>query len=177
MLLNRLPWRRWLGSWAIFALLFGFVPLLIGPVYYAIEKPSDFDPALKLLRADGLVWAVRVGSLSYSSPGIGVYSSSFGLNAGNPGFEQGRNGVWKGTLHGTYQATYLAWFRSAHHPDIFTVFRNVKPNGEASFGTLRNGSKPISDYLLYSVLLSAGAVVFFEIVGLLERWKKTRVMT
>jgi hypothetical protein len=39
--------------------------------------------------------------------GIGVQSSTFGLNAENPDFERGRTQVWDGRLERTYQATYL----------------------------------------------------------------------
>jgi len=171
---SRLPWRRWLGAWALSTLWLGLFPVLVVTAYYGFTKPSDFAPTLQLLRAGGLVWAVRVGSASCSNIGIGVQNSSFGVNAENPGFKEGRSGVWNGNLHGTYQATYLAWFRSAHWPAVFTLFRSVRTNGEISFGAWQNGSKPIANYLLYCVLFGVVAVVFFEVVRVLDKRKKAR---
>jgi hypothetical protein len=51
------------------------VPVLIAAGYYAIKNPDDFDPSLKPLRADSLMWSVRVESTSNSRRTIGVGSS------------------------------------------------------------------------------------------------------
>jgi hypothetical protein len=158
-----------LGAWVLFTFWLGLVPIFLGPVYYGFTKPSDFDTILQTLRRDGLVWAVRVGSASCSKLGIGVLSSTFGLNAENPDFERGRIQVWDGRLERTYQATYLAYFRGSRWTTVFTVSRSVGPNGEVSLGVWQNGSKPIVHYLLWSVLAGLFAVVFFEVVSLLRK--------
>lgn len=161
--------RRLLGAWALFTFWLGLVPILLGSVYYAFTKPSDFDTILQTLRRDGLVWAVRVGSASCSRRTLGVQSVTFGLNAENPDFKQSASEVWNGTLERTSQATYLASFRGSRWATVFTVYSSVGPNGEVSSGVWLNGSKPIAHYLLWSVLLGLFAVVFFEVVRLLRK--------
>jgi hypothetical protein len=140
---RQIPCRRWTGSWVAITLWVGLVPVLIAAGYYAIKNPDDFDPSLKPLRADSLMWSVRVGSTSNSRRTIGVGSTTFGVNAYNEDFDAGCSQVWNGALHATYQATYLAWFRGAHSPTVFTAFRNVKPNGETIYGVRQNGAAPL----------------------------------
>jgi hypothetical protein len=119
------------GLWVAITLWIGLVPILIAAGYYAVKNPDDFDPALKPLRADSLIWSVRVGSTSCSRRTIGVGSTTFGVNAYNEDFDAGCSQVWNDSLHATYQATYLAWFRGAHSPTVFTFLaasnRTVKP--------------------------------------------------
>jgi hypothetical protein len=169
---SRFLWGRWLSSWALLTFWLGLMPLLVVAAYYGMKKPSDFDPALRLLPADNLLWSARVGSESCSS-GVGIQSSSFGVNAENPAFQQARSEVWNGALSETHQATYLAWFRGSYWPAVFTVYRSVKPNGAISYGALRNGPKAIAKYLMYCGSLGAFAVMFFEIVGVLKRKGQT----
>jgi|SRR5271154_4136528 len=166
---NLLSPRRLLRAWVWFTCWLGLVPILIGPVYYGLTKPSDFDTTLQTLRRDGLVWAVRVGSASCSKLDIGMQSSTFGLNAENPDFERGKTQVWNGRLEQTYQATYLAYFRGSRWPAVFTVCRSTWPNGEISSGVWQNGPEPIAHYLLWSVLIGFFAVVFFEVVNRLRK--------
>ena len=168
------PWRRWVRAWAFLTFWLALLPGLVAATYYEFTKPSDFVPALQSLRADGLVWAVRVGSASCSRLGGGTQSTSFGVNAENPSFLQGRKSVWNRTLESTYEATYLAWFRGALSPTVFTLFRSVTPSGEISYGAWQNGSKPFAHYVLYCVLLGAVVVVFFEVVRALDKRKNPR---
>jgi hypothetical protein len=151
----RSPWRRWLLSWALLTFWIGLMPLLIAASYFGIKKSSDFDPALRLLRGDDLLWSAQVGSESRSSS-VGIQSSRFGVNAENPALQQARSEVWNGTLRETRQATYLGWFRHTYWPSVFTVYRSVTPNSGISYGAFRNGSKPIAAYLFYCILLGAG---------------------
>jgi hypothetical protein len=169
---KQIPWARWTGSWVIITLWVGLVPLLITAGYYAIKNPEDFDPALRPLRADSLIWSVRIGSTSYSRRAIGVGSSTFGVNAYNADFEVGQSQVWNGALQATYQATYLAWFRGAHSPTVLTVSRNVKPNGETVYGVRQNGSRPIINYLWSCALVGVVGVLFFEVLPVVKKkWK------
>ena len=160
--------RRLLGAWALFTFWLGIAPILIAPTYYAVAKPSDFDAILQSLRRDGLVWAVRVGSASCSSRGVGVQSTNFGLNADNPDFKRGAGDVWNGTLERVYQATYVGYFAGRGFA-VFSVCRALGPNGEVSSGVWQNGSKPIAHYFLWSVLVGFLAVVFFEVVRVLKK--------
>jgi len=176
---GRLSWRRWLLSWALLTFWLGLLVPLVAATYYGIKKPSDFDPALRSLRTGNVVWAVRVGSASCSND-MGVQtSSSFGVNAENPGFQQDRNRVWSGDLHESHLATYLAWVRGAHWPVVFTLCRSVKPNGEISeisYGAWQNGSKPIARYLSYCVSAGLAAMVFLEVARVLQNRKKSRCL-
>lgn len=161
--------RRFFGAWALFTFWLGLVPIVIAPAYYGFTKPSDFDPILQSLRREGLVWAVRVGSASCSSRRVGVQTTTFGLNAENHDFKRSAGEVWNGTLERAYQATYVAHFVGSRGATVFTVYRSVGPNGEVSSGAWQNGSKPIADYLLWSVLLGFIAVMFFEVVRLFRK--------
>jgi hypothetical protein len=172
---NQVPWARWAGAWIGITFWLGFAPVLIAAGYYAIKNPSDFDPALKLIRANDLVWTVRIGSTSYSRRAIGVGSLMFGVNAYNPDYSAGQSQVWNGALYGAYQATYLAWFRGAHSPTVFTVSRNVKPDGEALYGVWRNGSRPIIEYLWFCVLGGVVGVLLFEVLQIVKKRWKARV--
>jgi hypothetical protein len=169
---TQIPWGRWTGSWVAITLWVGLVPVLIAAGYYAIKNPDDFDPALKPLRADGLRWSVRVGGTSCSRRTIGVGSTTFGVNAYNEDFDAGASQVWNGALNATYQATYLAWFRGTHSPTVFTVFRNVKPNGETIYGLGQNGARPIIKYLWSCALFGVVGVLFFEVLPVVKKkWK------
>lgn len=165
VLLGRPLWQQWLVSWALVTFWLGLMGPLVAATCYGIKKPSDFDPALRLLPVDKFLWSARVGSASCGHSSGAIKDSFFGVNAENPGFEQARNEVWNGTLRETKQATYLAWLRSSHWPTVFTVYRRVRPNGEISYGAWQNGSKPIADYLLYCVTLGVVATVLVEVVG------------
>jgi hypothetical protein len=169
---RQIPLRRWTGSWVAITLWVGLVPVLIAAGYYAIKNPDDFDPALKPLRADSLMWSVRVGSTSNFRRTIGVGSTTFGVNAYNEDFDAGCSQVWNGALHATYQGTYLAWFRGAHSPTVFTVFRNVKPNGETIYGVRQNGAAPLINYLWSCALVGVVGVLFVEFLPVVKkRWK------
>jgi hypothetical protein len=82
---------------------------------------------------------VRVGSASCSRRGLGVQSTTFGLNAENPDFKRSATEVWNGTLERVYQATYVAHFAGSRGATVFTVYRNIGPNGEVSSGAWQNG--------------------------------------
>jgi hypothetical protein len=97
-----------------------------------------------------------------------VQNTTFGLNAENPDFKRAASEVWNGALERVYQATYVAYFASSRGVSVFTVYRSIGPNGEVSSGACQNGSKPIADYLLWSVLLGLFAVVFFEVLRFLR---------
>jgi hypothetical protein len=169
---TQIPWGRWTGSWVAITLWVGLVPVLIAAGYYTIKNPDDFDPALKPLRADRLSWSLRVGSTSCSRRTIGVGGTAFGVNAYNEDFDAGCRQVWNGALHAKYQATYLAWFRGTHSPTVFTVFRNVKPNGQTMYGLGQNGTRPIIKYLWSCALVGVVSVLFFEFLPVVkEKWK------
>jgi|ERR1700733_1844383 len=171
---TQIPWGRWTGSWLAITLWVGLVPVLIAAGYYAIKNRDDFDPALKPLRADSLIWSVRVGSTSCSRRTIGVGSTTFGVNAYNEDFDAGCSEVGNGPLHATYQATYLAWFRGTHSPTVFTVFRSVKPNGETIYGVRQNGAAPLIQYLWSCALVGVVSVLFFEALPVVKKKCKAR---
>ena len=177
MQLRRPPWRRFLVSWAVWTFWLGLMIPLAVATYYGIKKPSDFDPALRQLRTHRLLWAVQVGSASCSSD-MGIYtSSSFGVNAESPGFQQARGGVWSRRLRESHEATYLGWFRRAYWPTVFTLFRSVKPNGEVTYGAWENGSKPIAHYLFYCVIIGLVAMVIVEVTRFLRVREKAGVVS
>jgi len=119
-----------------------------------------------------------VGGASYSAGGIGGFgflSTKFGVNAENPSFQLATSEVWNGELREADQATYIGWFRQSYWVTVFTIHRTVKTNGEISYGALRNGWKPIADYLLYCALLGVVGVVFIEVVRVRDKRKKAGV--
>src|SRR5258708_1660218 len=119
------PWQRWLVSWALVTLWLGLMPLLVVAAYYGLRRSSDFDPALRLLPTDDLLWSLQVGSESCSR-GFGIQSWSVGANPETPVFQQARSEVWSGTLLETREATYLGWSRNSRGPVIFTLYRSLK---------------------------------------------------
>src|SRR6266568_7314098 len=126
----QIPWVRWSRTWVVITLFVGLVPILIAAGYYTIKSPNNFDPALRPLRADTSLWAVRIGSTSCSRRTNGVGSLTFGANAYNADFDAAQGQVWNGALQATYQATYLAWSRGTLSPTVFTVFRALSENLE-----------------------------------------------
>ena len=162
-------WKRWLLSWMLLTFWIGLtVPLLAG-IYYRIRKPSDFDSALSQRRTEKFAVAMRVGTASCSND-MGIQNwSSFGVNAGNADFEKAKGAVWNGTLREAHLATYLGWSRDAHLPTIFTICRRVKPDGETIYSASENGLKPIARYLLYCFVLGGAALIFLEVVGIVDK--------
>jgi hypothetical protein len=165
----RFPWQRWLRSWLIFALWLGLMPVVVTATYYLVKKPSDFEPGLKLLQPDKPVWALRVGSASCERPNLSINSASFGVNADNPSFDRARSEVWNRDLYGTYQATYVGWFRGAVLPEVFTVSRNLTRRGDVSYGTWRNGRKPIANYLFLILIVGTFATFIVEVIGVFQK--------
>ncbi len=168
----QIPWVRWSRTWVVITLFVGLVPILIAAGYYTIKSPNNFDPALRPLRADTSLWAVRIGSTSCSGRTNGVGCLTFGANAYNADFDAAQGQVWNGALQATYQATYLAWSRGTLSPTVFTVFRNVKPNGETMYGVRQNGARPIINYLWSSALVGVVGVLLFEVLPIVKkRWR------
>lgn len=150
----------------------GLTPVVLTAAYYAAKKTSDFDPALKPLQTEKLIRALRVGSASCERPGLSINSTDFGVNADNPSFDRSLADVWDGLLYGTYQATYIGWFRGAHMPEVFTVSRSLARSGEISYSVWRNGPRPIANYLFWISLFGAFLIFFFEVVGIFQKKKK-----
>lgn len=148
----------------------GLVPVLIAAGYYAIKRPTDFDPALTTLRGDSSLPAVRIGSTLCSQQAIGVGSLTIGVNAYNADFEAAQSQVWNGALRATYQATYFAWSRG--RPTVFTVVRNVEPNGETIYRIRQNGGAPIIRYLRSSVFAGLVGVLFFEVLTIVKKSRR-----
>jgi hypothetical protein len=170
------PWRRLLLSWAFLTFWLGLMVPLVSGIYYGITKPIDFDPTLNQLRTDRLALAVRVGTASCSND-MGIQKSSFfGVNGDNANFDLARGAVWNGTLHEAHLATYVAWCRGAHLPTVFTICRTVKPDGETTYGASENGLKPIVRYLLYCSVLGGVALIFLEVVSIVDKRKKSRAL-
>ena len=165
--------RQWVLSWLFSSFWLGLMPPILAVTYYAIRSPANMDPALAQLRLVNLAGALQVGAES-CSVGVGVGCSNLGLNAENAGFDKARDDLWRGTLHRTQGATYLAWFRGDFWPEVLTTFRNVKPDGQISFGEMRNGREPIVWYLFFCVMVGGGASIFFKGVRFLKARKASR---
>jgi hypothetical protein len=97
------------------------------------------------------------------------------VNADNPSFNRARTEVWKRNLYGTYQATYVGWFRGALLPEVFTVSRNLDWRGNFSYSTWRNGSKPIGNYLFVILVVAAFGLFFVEFITVFQKKKKADV--
>jgi hypothetical protein len=156
-----LGFRRFMGAWAIATLLLGGGSAVMSVLYVASSQQFEFDSELESLRKDGLVWALRLGTVTCSQ----FITTQIGINAENPDFEHEQRQVQDGTLQRTYQGTYLAYLRGEHWPKVLTLVRSVGENGQTSSVVRQNGWKLIVHYLGFSLLvgfLTAFSVEFFK---------------
>lgn len=153
---------------------FGIAPLVVVAGYYYLAKPTDFDPVLSQLRSgaqsgDKLVWAIRIGSQSWHADGTGWSSHFFGFNVDDSDAERHRTQVTSGrTLDASYQATYLAKFKSSSLPLLVTAYRDVTPQRQVIYSVNVNGLRSLRFYLLFTVVGSVFAVAFLEMVCFLK---------
>jgi hypothetical protein len=168
-------WRRWFLEWLVVFLWIGLLPVIVSAAYFALKKDAGFDSALKsrsisnIPSATDLLWAVRVGGTTQHRSGIAIYSTQFGVNTEDGNSEQRGHRVSNGELKGTYQATYIARFRSPSTPTIVCVFLDVAPDGTNSYEVQTHGGRPIRNYILYSALFSAGFLAFFKIASVVAK--------
>jgi hypothetical protein len=171
------PYRRWLKQLLLALAWFGIAPLVFVAGYYSLTKPTDFDTALSQLRSgarpgDTLAWAIRIGSESLHANDIGWSSNFFGFNVDDSEAQQHRTQVTSGrTLDATYQATYLAKFKSSSLPVVVTAFRDVTPQRQVINSVKVNGLRPMRSYLLFIAVGSVFAVAFFEMVDFFKNRK------
>jgi hypothetical protein len=152
------------------------MPIAFAATYYALKKPSDFDPPLNSLRNEvsprgRLLWAVRVGGKSLYRANIGTVATWFGINVEERDSRRAQ-GVWNEDLAGTHQATFLAHVGDSTLPTVVTIFRDVTTEGAISYTTELRGRKPILIYVAYTILSSAAAVAFLNIGSAISRRRK-----
>jgi hypothetical protein len=152
------------------------MPIVLAVAYYAIKRPTDFDPPLESLRNEAsptgrLRWVARVGGTSSYRANLGTRATWFGVNVEDRDSQRAER-VGNGQLLGSYQATYLARGGDSILPTVVTIFRDVTIDGTILYTTETRGRKPILVYVAYIFLGSAALVVFLNVGSTFRQRRK-----
>lgn len=154
----------------------------VGIVYYAFAGPSDFDQVVEALKGHPelfpqsiavvteitakhgeLATAVRLGGHSFYKDGISYRGSRIGLVESTPEGSRRSEKVLDGNYQGTYQASYLAWFREGLAPKSLIVARNVIDGSTTQYEVEVRGSRFIVDLFFFCAIGAGVALILFKV--------------
>lgn len=151
----------------------GLLPPVVAMAYYALNKDSGFDAALKsrCLSTGNCLWTVRVGGTSSYKSGISFHSTSFGLNGEDKKSPERAQRLANGEISGAHQATYVVFLQGTLFPKVICVFRDVAPDRTNLYEIEDLGSGPIGFYVLYIVLGSLGILILLAVATMFRTRK------